>query len=164
MNLKEIKEIIDLITEKAITEFELERSGVKLRIKRVAPESAAVPHVSFQAVPPLASAEPPHAAPAAGAVQAATPPAAPPVQEAEDLHVVKSPIVGTFYAAPAPGADSFVKAGDHVQAGKVLCIIEAMKLMNEIESDVDGVIVKCFIDNGQPVEYGEPLFAIRLNK
>jgi acetyl-CoA carboxylase biotin carboxyl carrier protein len=84
-----------------------------------------------------------------------------PAAEAEDFHLVKSPIVGTFYEASAPGAEPFVKIGDHIQSGKVLCIIEAMKLMNEIESDAGGTVVKRFVENGQPVEYGEPLFAIR---
>jgi len=163
MNIKEIKELVDLITEKAITEFELERSGVRLRIKRGAPESAAVPAAAFQAVAPVPAAEPVHAPEAVRAAGAASPAPAP-EPEAEDLHLVKSPIVGTFYAAPAPGADFFVKVGEQIQAGKVLCIIEAMKLMNEIESDVSGVIVKRFIENGQPVEYGESLFAIRPNK
>jgi acetyl-CoA carboxylase biotin carboxyl carrier protein len=94
-------------------------------------------------------------------------PAAPearPAEVEEELHLVKSPIVGTFYEAPAPGAPPFVKPGDHVQTGQVLCIIEAMKLMNEIESDATGEIVKVLAANGKPVEYGQPLFSIRAKK
>ncbi len=168
MNLKEIKELVDLITEKAITEFELERGGVKLRIKRGAEQAAVVPQIALQAIAPLPGvAEPLQAGAQAAQAQAAAAPAPPapvPQPEPENLHVVKSPIVGTFYESPSPGAEPFVKIGDHVQSGKVLCIIEAMKLMNEIESDGSGLLVKRFVENGQPVEYGEPLFAIRPEK
>ena len=164
MNSKEIKELVEFLIDKDITEFELERGDVKLRVKRghdvvmsaapvVAPISA--PVVAVPAAPAVASAVP--AAPAAAAAPAA--PAAAP--EEEGLHVVKSPIVGTFYEAPSPGAPPFIKVGDHVNAGQVLCIVEAMKLMNEIESEVAGEIAKILVKNGQPVEYGQPLFAIR---
>jgi acetyl-CoA carboxylase biotin carboxyl carrier protein len=95
---------------------------------------------------------------AAGATSAAAAPAAEP--EAE-LHIVKSPIVGTYYGSPSPGAAAFVSPGDHVDKGQVICIVEAMKLMNEIESDAAGEIVKCFVSNGQPIEFGQPLFSIR---
>ncbi len=166
MNLKEIKELIDIITEKSITEFELERAGVRLKIKRGVADSS-VPVVSLAPVPvALPAAAPLAAAPQAPAAQPAAPAAAPAPPEPppeQNLHTVKSPIVGTFYEAPSPGAPPFVKPGDHVTPGKVLCIIEAMKLMNEIECDVDGEVVKRFVENGQPVEYGEPLFAIRLS-
>lgn len=157
MNQKEIKELIEFLIEKDVTEFELERGDVKLRVKRgqevhVVSAPAAVPVVSAptMAVP---------VAPPASAV-AASAPAAPKAEE-EGLHTVKSPIVGTFYEAPSPGSPPFVKVGDHVNAGQVLCIVEAMKLMNEIESDVAGEIVKVLVSNGQPVEYGQALFAIR---
>jgi acetyl-CoA carboxylase biotin carboxyl carrier protein len=160
MNQKELKELIDFLIEKDISEFELERGDVKVRIKRGA--EAAAPLITHAM--PMATM--PMAAPAAQVAQAgaAAPPnasAAPPAAAEEDLHTVKSPIVGTFYEAPGPGALPFVKPGDQVAAGQVLCIIEAMKLMNEIESDASGEVVKVLVSNGQPVEYGQPLFAIR---
>ena len=166
MNQKELKELIEFLIEKDISEFELERGDVKVRIKRgvdaqhvsvIAP-MAAVPSVAPN--PPMVATAPPH--PPASAVPAETPaPVAPPEEE---LHLVKSPIVGTFYESPAPGAPPFVKPGDNVQAGQVLCIIEAMKLMNEIESDMTGEVVKLLAANGKPVEYGQPLFSIRPRK
>jgi len=170
MNQKEIKDLIEFLIEKDIAEFELERGDVKVRIKRGA-DAPAHPIIStVAAVPsmmaPVQAAQPiaaPVHAPAPTASSAASSPASPPKVE-EELHQVKSPIVGTFYEAPAPGAPPFVKPGDSVQAGQVLCIIEAMKLMNEIESDASGEVVKLLVANGQPVEYGQPLFAIRLRK
>lgn len=159
MNQKEIKELVEFLIEKDVTEFELERGDVKLRVKRgqqvqVVSAPAAVPVAAAPLAAPLipASVPSPAAAPAA--------PAAPKAEE-EGLHTVKSPIVGTFYEAPSPGSPAFVKVGDRVNAGQVLCIVEAMKLMNEIESDVAGEIVKVLVNNGQPVEYGQPLFSIR---
>ncbi len=167
MNQKELKELIEFLIEKDIAEFELERGDVKVRIKRAHADAHSPAEARFIAVTPA------HPAPivAAPAVAAATPgpaspTAAPPPAMAETaeeagLHVVKSPIVGTFYEAPSPGAPAFVKPGDTVAVGQVLCIIEAMKLMNEIESDYAGEIVKRYVTNAQPVEYGQPLFAIR---
>jgi acetyl-CoA carboxylase biotin carboxyl carrier protein len=108
------------------------------------------------AAPPPASAPAPAAAPAAGGGQAAAPP-----DEDAGLHIIRSPIVGTFYEAPSPGAPAFAKPGDKITVGQVMCIIEAMKLMNEIESDVAGEVVKRFVGNGQPVEYGQPLFGVK---
>ncbi|HEX7286402.1 MAG TPA: acetyl-CoA carboxylase biotin carboxyl carrier protein [Candidatus Angelobacter sp.] len=164
MNQKELKELIEFLIEKDISEFEMERGDVKVKIKRGAEPAgaAAITHsVSMPpgvAIPPLIhAASPPVAAPPPEKPAPAAPPE-------EELHTVKSPIVGTFYEAPAPGAPPFVNPGDSVQAGQVLCIIEAMKLMNEIESDVSGEIVKMLAGNGQPVEYGQPLFAIRPRK
>jgi len=161
MNQKEIKELIEFLIEKDVTEFELERGDVKLRVKRGQEVHmvSAPPSVSMVASPqpfaaPIASAASAPAAPAASAA-----PAAP--AEEEGLHSVKSPIVGTFYEAPSPGSPPFIKVGDHVNAGQVLCIVEAMKLMNEIESDVAGEVVKIVVNNGQPVEYGQSLFKIR---
>ena len=162
MNLKEIRDLVDLITEKGISEFELERSGIRLRIKR---GTNSMPQVSWQgAVPTLA--EPAYrAAPAANgpAVASALPgqASAPAQRQAEDLHQLKSPMVGTFYDAASPGAPPFVNLGDWVEVGQVLCIVEAMKLMNEIESDVAGQVTQRYVENTQPVEYGEALFAIR---
>ena len=164
MNQKELKELIDFLIEKDISEFELERGDVKVRIKRGADQAPIVTHSVPMAMPiaaPMQQSAPVAAAAAAPSVAA---PAAPPAAAEEDLHVVKSPIVGTFYESPAPGALPFVKPGDQVAAGQVLCIIEAMKLMNEIEADASGEIVKIIAKNGQPVEYGQPLFAIRPRK
>jgi acetyl-CoA carboxylase biotin carboxyl carrier protein len=154
MNQKELKELIEFLIEKNIAEFELERGDVKVRIKRGT--LVEVHSSSTAAVQPGATAimTPSLAAPAAAA---ATPAA--PVEET--LHIVKSPIVGTFYESPSPGAPPFVKPGDTVEIGHVLCIIEAMKLMNEIEADISGEVVKRLVANGQPIEYGQPLFSIR---
>ncbi len=162
MNQKELKELIEFLIEKDIAEFELERGDVKVRIKRAGEHTVVHAHGEprFYAVPPA-----PGSAPELGAVPAAAPPPAPaePAPE-EGLHMVKSPIVGTFYEAPSPGAPPFVKAGDMVELGQVLCIVEAMKLLNEIESDVAGEIVKKLAVNGQPIEYGQELFVIRPKK
>ncbi len=166
MNQKELKELIDYLVEKDIAEFEFERGDVKVRVKRgatvIATPQFAAPETRFVAVPPAGVA--PAAAPGAAAVPA-TPvsaaPTTPEVSEEAGLHVIRSPIVGTFYEAPSPGAPAFVKVGDTVSDGQVLCIIEAMKLMNEIESDLAGEIVKKYVVNAQPVEYGQPLFGIR---
>jgi acetyl-CoA carboxylase biotin carboxyl carrier protein len=166
MNQKELKELIDFLIEKDISEFELERGDVKVRIKRGGDTSA--PIITHTVPLPMASmpmaASAPPAAHSSSAPAPSTPsaPSAPAAQE--ELHEVKSPIVGTFYESPAPGAPPFVKPGDQVAAGQVLCIIEAMKLMNEIESDASGEIVKMLVSNGQPVEYGQALFAIRPRK
>lgn len=166
MNQKELKELIEFLIEKDIAEFELERGDVKVRIKRgvEAAASSSAPDSRFftvHAAPPLA------ADPAAVAVPGTVaPPAAPekaPAPE-EGLHVVRSPIVGTFYESPSPGSPPFVKSGDVVEAGQILCIVEAMKLMNEIESDVAGEIVKRLVENNAPIEYGQELFAIRPRK
>jgi acetyl-CoA carboxylase biotin carboxyl carrier protein len=159
MNLKELKELIEFLEEKNIAEFELERGDVKVRIRRAGEHSGGHAHGEprFYAVPPA-----PVAVPEIGTVPVAAA-SAPPTPE-EGLHTVKSPIVGTFYEAPSPGAPPFVKAGDQVEVGQVLCIVEAMKLLNEIESDVAGEIVKKLASNGQPIEYGQELFVIRPKK
>ena|SRR5579863_707981 len=165
MNLKELKELIEFLEEKNIAEFELERGDVKVRIKRAGEHTVVHTHSDprFFAVPPAPApavelgSVPVVAAPAAPAAAAALPPE-------EGMHKVKSPIVGTFYEAPSPGAPPFVKPGDTVEVGQVLCIVEAMKLLNEIESDVAGEIVKKLASNGQPIEYGQELFVIRPKK
>ena len=164
MNQKELKELIEFLIEKDIAEFELERGDVKVHIKRAMPQQYA-PAVHMAAPIPVAApayAAPTVAPPATTPVPAAPPPAAAaaPAEE-EGLHHVKSPIVGTYYESPAPGAPPFIKVGDSVTQGQILCIVEAMKLMNEIESDVSGEVVKMMVSNGEPVEYGQPLFAIR---
>jgi acetyl-CoA carboxylase biotin carboxyl carrier protein len=161
MNSKEIKELIEFLIEKDVTEFELERGDVKMRIKRGQEihmvQAPMAPMMAAPAQTGVAMAAP---APVASSA-AALPPAAPAPVVEEGLHLVKSPIVGTYYEAPSPGAPPFIKPGDQVTSGQVLCIVEAMKLMNEIESDVTGEVVKLLVANGQPVEYGQPLFAIR---
>lgn len=166
MNQKELKELIEFLIEKDISEFELERGDVKVRIKRGAdaqPVSVITPMAAVPAMTPMAAAAPVTPASATPTPAASQTPAVP-AQAEEELHLVKSPIVGTFYEAPGPGAPPFVKPGDTVQAGQVLCIIEAMKLMNEIESDMAGEVVKVLAANGKPVEYGQPLFSIRPRK
>ena len=165
MNQKELKELIEFLIEKDISEFELERGDVKVRIKRGL-DAQPIPVIAPIAAAPAIASISPSVAPPAAATQPMPPaaPEAPKAEAEEELHLVKSPIVGTFYEAPAPGAPPFIKPGDHVQAGQVLCIIEAMKLMNEIESDMTGEIVKILAANGKPVEYGQPLFSIRPKK
>jgi len=162
MNQKELKELIEFLIEKDIAEFELERGDVKVNIKRAteyrAPPQAEPRVFAGPAALPVADvAAVPAVAGAGGAGGAGASAAAP----EELLHMVKSPIVGTFYEAPSPGAPPFVKPGDVVELGQVLCIVEAMKLLNEIESDVAGEVVKKLASNGQPIEYGQELFAIR---
>jgi acetyl-CoA carboxylase biotin carboxyl carrier protein len=169
MNQKEIKELIEFLVEKDIAEFELQRGDMKLLIKRGATAQPAQVVVTPAIVPGSTVASAP-AAPAAsvplstadtvGPATGAVP--APSAAAAEaDLFILKSPIVGTYYEAPSPGAPPFVKVGDAVKEGQVLCIIEAMKLMNEIEADVSGVIANMFVPNASPVEYGMPLFGIK---
>ncbi len=149
MNLKELKEIIDIVTSnESIEELEIEKSGVRLRIRR---SSNHVGSVSTASVASIVASPTITSAPAPSKVLA----------EIEELFYIKSPIVGTFYTAPNPDSEPFVSVGDMVEKGSVLCIIEAMKLMNEIESEVAGEIVSVLVENGQPVEYGERLFAIR---
>jgi acetyl-CoA carboxylase biotin carboxyl carrier protein len=163
MNQKELRELIEFLKEQDIAEFELERGDVKVRIKR-SPPAASVPasetrFVAVPAVPPPVAAD---VSPPAAPLQ--IPNEAPAPSPEEGLHTVRSPIVGTFYESPSPGSPPFVKAGDNVEIGQVLCIVEAMKLMNEIESDVAGEIVKKLVSNGQPIEYGQDLFVIRPKK
>jgi acetyl-CoA carboxylase biotin carboxyl carrier protein len=161
MNQKELKELIEFIIEKDIAEFELERGDVKLRIRRGPVEAVHPPAERIIAVQPAPAPAPPEPVPAP-ASPAATKVEAAPAEAA--LHMVRSPIVGTYYESPSPGSPPFVKPGDVVEEGQVLCIVEAMKLMNEIEADVAGEIIKCLVKNGQPIEYGQELFAIRPQK
>jgi acetyl-CoA carboxylase biotin carboxyl carrier protein len=166
MTLDEIKHLIEFIREQDLTEFELEQGGTKIRIKSGPPASVpVVPTVSVVAAPPpnaplvslTAGASPGSAAPAPAVAPAATA-----EEDGPELAIVKSPIVGTFYRASDPGAKPFIDVGDTVKKGDVLCIIEAMKLMNEIDSEYDGEVVNVYVENGQAVQYGERLFAIRL--
>jgi acetyl-CoA carboxylase biotin carboxyl carrier protein len=162
MNQKEIKELIELLVEKDIAEFSMERGDVKLHIKR-SDNAPQVVQVAASTMPvaamPVAVAAPNVGQSAAAPAEAAKP--SPSVDEDANLHIVKSPIVGTFYESASPGAPPFAAVGDTVKEGQVLCIIEAMKLMNEIEADASGEIAKRFVSNGSPVEYGMPLFGIR---
>jgi len=155
MTLDEIKQLIEFIKSHELSEFELEHDGVKIRIK-----SGSSHHLV--AMPQMAAPAPmmmPVAAPVAP--QAAAPAAAPVADEGGELAIVKSPIVGTFYRSAEPGAKALASVGDVVRKGQVLCIIEAMKLMNEIDSEYDGEITSVYVENGQAVQYGERLFAIR---
>ncbi len=170
MNLKEIKELIELISDKGFAEIEIERQGFRLRLSRFSPSPALSSQPQAQPAPvsqPQAEtvASPAQAAEAVNnAVIAAQPqPEAKSAAAPAGSHVLTSPIVGTFYRSPSPDADPFVEVGSRVKKGQVLCIIEAMKLMNEIESDVDGVVAEIYPQNAQAVEFGEPLFAIRLS-
>jgi acetyl-CoA carboxylase biotin carboxyl carrier protein len=155
----QIKELIQIVSERQLHELEIERSGFRLKITGATP--AAQPAETRVASPAVANLS---ASPAQSAVQPAeSRPAAVARAAAEDpAHVIISPIVGTFYSSPSPTAEPFVRVGDRVRKGQVLCIVEAMKLMNEIESDVEGTIVEIYPRNAQPVEFGEPLFGLRL--
>jgi acetyl-CoA carboxylase biotin carboxyl carrier protein len=165
LNLKELKEILQILDEKEIEEFELEEEGMKLRIRKAAPcanhsalpAALALPAPASSTGPAPTVADPRPVAPSAAPVPAVTQA----VEADAGLVLVKSPIVGTFYRATDPNTPPFVNVGDRVRVGQVLCIIEAMKLMNEIEADLAGEIVRIHHENGQPVQYGEPLFAIR---
>jgi acetyl-CoA carboxylase biotin carboxyl carrier protein len=153
MDLRKLKKLIDLVEESGIAELELTEGEEKVRISRQPAaqpmQYAPMPHMMQYAPAPAAAP----VAPAAAAPAEAGPPAI-------EGHVVKSPMVGTFYRAPSPDAKAFVEIGSQVSAGDTLCIIEAMKLLNEIESDVSGVVKAILVENGQPVEYGEPLFIV----
>ena len=163
MNQKELKELIEFLIEKDITEFELERGDVKVRIKRGKETTTVVSAPGFSHfAAPVGSPS----APELGSAPVGSPAAAPARETAvvpeEGLHLVRSPIVGTYYESPSPGSPPFCRPGDRIEVGQILCIVEAMKLMNEIESDVAGELVKILVNNGQPIEYGQELFSIRI--
>ncbi|MEP6918638.1 MAG: acetyl-CoA carboxylase biotin carboxyl carrier protein [Acidobacteriota bacterium] len=156
MEFDDIERILELVRKHDLSEFEVERDGLKIRIRKAS--------ASFPMPPSISHAAPPVAYYPAQVPAPAPPDAAPPAPSEDDaveLAVVKSPIVGTFYRCPEPGAPSFVEIGQRVRKDQVLCIIEAMKLMNEITSEYDGEIVSAYVENGKPVQYGERLFAIR---
>jgi acetyl-CoA carboxylase biotin carboxyl carrier protein len=162
VDIADLKEILRILEEQDITEFELEQDGVKLRVCRSSGVAPSHPAATYFAPPPSVPA--PGAAPPAPAPSPSAPTAAAGAATAEPEEngvLVKSPIVGTFYRAPDPNAPFFVNVGDRVKVGQVLCIIEAMKLMNEIEAEVAGEITKVHPENGQPVQYGDPLFTVR---
>ena len=157
--MQELRELVDFLKANGIAEFDLDQDDLKVRIKFAGEPAAAGGFDVAQLSRLMASAS---AAPSAAVAHAGTSSAAELADELEEkLHEVKSPIVGTFYESPSPGATPFVKIGDQVEVGQVLCIVEAMKLMNEIEADVAGEVVKRIASSGQPVEYGQSLFAIR---
>jgi acetyl-CoA carboxylase biotin carboxyl carrier protein len=167
VDLRELEHVLEFMGKHGLEEFEYERDSFRIRLKKASHNSA--PVLRSAIVPEIVIASPSglaapaassSSAAAAGGGGAARETASAEAGRAEDLHMIKSPIVGTFYASPGPEADPFVRPGDRVKSGQVLCIIEAMKLMNEIESDVDGEVMRIFVENGQPVEYGEPLFGV----
>ena len=158
MNLDDIKQILDLVREHDLAELEIERDGLKVRVRKA---SQPQPGQHVVMVPPSVPMTPAMAMAAPAAVGGAPMPEAAPVEGVE-LAVVKSPIVGTLYRAAEPGAPPFVEVGTVVKKGQVLCIIEAMKLMNEIESDREGEVAAVYVENGQPVQFGDRLFAIKI--
>jgi len=164
LNFKEILELIDKVADRGIAGVEIEQAGLKVKIDGKSTEPPQVIHSYAGAQPaaPAAPAPPPAPAPPTAAEKAATAKAEEDAAEA-GLHIITSPIVGTFYRSANPESEPFVNVGDRISKGQVLCIIEAMKLMNEIESDVDGVVTRIYPQNGQPVEYGEKLFAVKLS-
>lgn len=162
-DMKDLRELIEFLKQYQVAEFDLDRGDLKIRLKFAQP---ADPSAGLADIAKLVAAAPS----AVSAVQANSSPSlavpapeafAPPAEPDADLHILKSPIVGTFYGSPSPGAAPFISPGDHVEKGQVVCIVEAMKLMNEIEADASGEIVKCLVSNGQPIEFGQPLFSIR---
>ncbi len=166
MDLKEIKELIELVSDKGFAEFEIEHDGFRLHISRFKepPVIQAAPTPVILSAPlPIAPEVPMPVAPAPAAARLASPPSNPETVPSDtQLHVIKSPIVGTFYRSPSPQSEVFVKIGDHVEPDTVVCIIEAMKLMNEIQAETSGEVAQIYVQNGQPVEYGQPLFAIKI--
>ncbi len=163
VDLGQLERLLSFMSEHGLEEFEYAHGDLRIRLKKAIPQPSAAPVLALpmaQAAAPqviVAQAQPnaPQTAPQASPAPAQAAPAA------ADEHIIKSPIVGTFYAGPSPDAGPFVRAGDFVEAGQTVCIIEAMKLMNEIEADIGGEVARVLVENGQPVEYGEPLFALR---
>jgi acetyl-CoA carboxylase biotin carboxyl carrier protein len=155
--IQQIEQLFQFMTEHNLEEFEYSRGDLRIRLRR--PSAGVAISASRMVAPPEiivpGSVEADQTAPSGASAPASE------VRPTEDLHLVKSPIVGTYYESPSPGTEAFVKVGSSVEIGTVLCIVEAMKLMNEIESDVTGEVIRIFVENGQPVEYGQPLFGIR---
>jgi acetyl-CoA carboxylase biotin carboxyl carrier protein len=166
VDLGQLERLLSFMSEHGLEEFEYAHGDLRIRLKKAIAQPSAVPvlalPVAQAAAPQGILAQAPSSAPQA-AVEAGSGPAqaAAPAAAAADEHIIKSPIVGTFYAGPSPDAGPFVRVGDFVEAGQTVCIIEAMKLMNEIEADIGGEVARVMVENGQPVEYGEPLFALR---
>jgi acetyl-CoA carboxylase biotin carboxyl carrier protein len=159
LNLDEVRELTELFSEHGLTDFEFENADIRIRLSRnPAPGAAASAPPAL--LPPTHAATSQHASAPALAQQSEQQPAAATPAPEEELHIITSPIVGTFFRSPSPDADPFVKVGSHVEVGTVVSIIEAMKLMNEIESDAVGTVAKIYVENGQPVEFGQPLFGV----
>jgi acetyl-CoA carboxylase biotin carboxyl carrier protein len=157
-DVQDLKQLIEFLKENQVAEFELDRGDLKIRLKLQQPQASPAglsDLASLLAGARAAQGSQPSTGAAPQSAEAAADPDA-------GLHIVKSPIVGTFYGSPSPGSAPFVAPGDHVDKGQVIGIVEAMKLMNEIESDAAGEIVKCFVSNGQPIEFGQPLYSVRL--
>jgi acetyl-CoA carboxylase biotin carboxyl carrier protein len=152
--IEHIEHLLNFMSEHNLEEFEYSRGDLKIRLKKPSPNAAVGVRqlTAPEIIIPGAAQTQPAAAPAASP--------APESRSTEELHLVKSPIVGTYYESPSPGAEAFVKVGGYVETGQTVCIVEAMKLMNEIESDISGEVLRIFVENGQPVEYGQPLFGI----
>jgi acetyl-CoA carboxylase biotin carboxyl carrier protein len=166
LNLDELRDLVELIAEHGFTDFELEREGIRVRLRRdLAPQNATSAHNSQASLEvQLPSAPQPGTPPGGGLPPTAPHPGAQAEVAAsadEGLYIITSPIVGTFYRSPSPTAESFVNLGSKVESDSVVCIIEAMKLMNEIQAETSGEVAKIYVENGQPVEYGQPLFGIR---
>jgi acetyl-CoA carboxylase biotin carboxyl carrier protein len=161
MNLDDINKILDLMREHDLAEFELERDGLRIRVRKGGQQVTVAPAAMMPVAMPAPVAVP--AAPAAQAAAASAGVVPIEVAEGVELAVIKSPIVGTFYRSSEPGARAFVEVGDQVRRGQVLCIIEAMKLMNEIESDCDGELSVIYVENGKPVQFGDRLFAVKVS-
>jgi acetyl-CoA carboxylase biotin carboxyl carrier protein len=161
--VQQIEQLLRFMTEHNLEEFEYSRGDLRIRLKKPSANIAMVPRAMAmpEIIIPGAVDRAPGAVSGNATSAAALPTSGTEPRPSEDLHLVKSPIVGTYYESPSPGAEAFVKVGAHVESGQVLCIVEAMKLMNEIESDESGEIIRIFVENGQPVEYGQPLFGIR---
>jgi len=158
-DIQDLKQLVEFLKEQEVAEFDLDRGDLKIRLKFSQPAAPVAPIMAIAPAAPAVAATMPLMSPAG---QAAAPqPAAPAADPDAGLHLIKSPIVGTYYGSPSPGAAAFVSPGDHVEKGQVVCIVEAMKLMNEIEADASGEIVKSMVTNGQPIEFGQPLFSVR---
>ena len=157
MNMKEVKDLIQEILQSDISEFELEHTGTKVRLKRGFDADNSHSQASHESV-----ADSPSRKPSSETQSLPSPPEEPLKRQDHGLHLITSPIVGTFYRAPSPEAATYVEVGDKVSKGSTLCVVEAMKLMNEIPSDVSGLIEEAYVDNAHPVEFGQKLFGIRL--
>jgi acetyl-CoA carboxylase biotin carboxyl carrier protein len=165
VNMEELRELIALLRENGLAELELEREDFRVRLRREGVSFSSADHFTVTEMVKNAIAPTPHsfpeAPPAASASMQPGAQASTGASADQDLHIISSPIVGTFYRSPSPTAEPFVKIGSNVEAASVVCIIEAMKLMNEIQAEASGEVVKIYVENGQPVEYGQPLFGIR---
>jgi acetyl-CoA carboxylase biotin carboxyl carrier protein len=156
VDLREVERLLHFMHSHGLEEFEYERNGFRVRLRKPSAGAAVAPRMTGVQEAAAAALAPVHEPGASPPLRSPGEP-----ERSEDLHVIKSPIVGTFYASPNPGSAAFVSVGSRVETGQVLCIIEAMKLMNEIESDTAGEVARVYVENGHPVEYGQPLFGIR---